>query len=146
MRLNLKATDITIAAQTRLYLDRKLQSLAKLVNLDDPAVIVDVELGRTTRHHQTGNVFFAEINIHRGKEAFRAVADRPDLMSAIDAMRDAIARELASRKDKKTSLLRRSGQLAKMLLRGGWQGIRRVRIPGVRLPRVRGWKWWRRSR
>lgn len=144
MRLNLKTTNVTVGKETRAYLDKKLESLAKLVAVDDPAVMVDVELGRTTRHHQTGDVFFAEINIHRGKESFRAVSDRSDLMSAIDGMRDSIARELSSRKDKQVSLVRRSGQFAKMLLRGGWRSIKRIRIPGVRLPRVRGWKWWQR--
>lgn len=154
MKLNLKATDITISPQIRSYLDRRLQSLEKLVNLDDTAVILDVELGRTTRHHQTGDIFFAEINIFRGKEIFRAVADRPDIMSAIDGMRDAIARELSSRKDKQVSLIRRSGLLAKTILRGSYDslaylgrpaqaGLRRLR--GLRLPphAFKPWKWWR---
>lgn len=156
MRLNLKATDITVAPQIRSYLDKKLQSLGKLIQLDDPAVMIDVELGRTTRHHQNGDIFFAEINIHRGKESFRAVADRPDLKSAIDGMRDAIARELSSRKDKRVSLIRRSGQLAKVLLRGGYDGLAYLgrpaqaglrRLRGFRLPphAWKPWKWWRKN-
>lgn len=144
MRVNIKATEITLNDSLRAYLDKKLKSLRKLTNLDDPAVMIDSELGRTTRHHHTGEIFFAEITIHRGKESFRAVSYGENLHAAIDEMRDEIARELASRKEKKLSLLRRSGQFAKMLLREGWQGIKRVRLPGVRLPRVRGWKWWRR--
>lgn len=153
MRLNLKSTAITITPQTRSYLDKKLQSLAKLLDLDDGAVLIDVELGRTTRHHEKGDVFFAEINIHRGKESFRAVSDRPDLMSAIDGMRDSIARELSSHKDKKTSLLRRSGQLAKAILRGSYEGLAYLgwparaglrRLHGLRLPQnaLKPWKWW----
>ena len=154
MHLNLKATDITIAPQIREYLDKKLQSMGKLIELDDAAVILDVELGRTTRHHQTGDIFFAEINIFRGKEVFRAVADRPDIMSAIDAMRDAIARELSSSKDKQVSLIRRSGLLAKTILRGSYDslaylgrpaqaGLKRLR--GLRLPPhvFKPWKWGR---
>lgn len=153
MKLNLKATDINISPQVRSYLERKLLSLTKLVDFDDPAVTIDAELGRTTRHHQTGDVFFAEINIYRGKESFRAVTNRPDIMSAIDGMRDAIARELSSRKDKQVSLIRRSGQVAKAILRGSYDslaylgrpaqaGLRRLR--GLRLPphTFRPWKWW----
>lgn len=153
MKLNLKATNINISPQVRSYLERKLASLTKLVDFDDSAVTLDVELGRTTRHHQTGDIFFAEINIYRGKESFRAVTDRPDIMSAIDGMRDAIARELSSRKDKQISLIRRSGLLAKAMLRGSYDslaylgrpasvGFRRLR--GLRLPphTFKPWKWW----
>lgn len=156
MRLNLKATDLTVTPQVRSYLDKKLQSLEKLVDFGDSAVMVDVELGRTTRHHQTGDVFFAEINIHRGKESFRAVSDRPDIMSAIDGMRDAIARELSSRKDKQVSLIRRSGQFAKAVLKGGYDGLAYLGRPAqVGLRYLRGfrvskhalkpWKWWRKN-
>ena len=156
MHLNLKATNITIAPQIHSYLDKKLQSLGKLINLADAAVMMDVELGRSTRHHQTGDVFFAEITINRGKENFRAVAERPDLMSAIDAVRDAIARELSSRKDKQVSLIRRSGLLAKAILRGSYDslaylgrpakaGLRRLR--GLRLPSrtFKPWQWWKKN-
>lgn len=157
MRLNLKATDLTVTPQVRSYLDKKLQGLGKHIDLDDPAVMVDVELGRTTRHHQTGDVFFAEINIYRGKESFRAVCDRPDIMSAIDGMRDSVARELSSRKDKQVSLIRRSGQFAKAILRGSYDGLAYLgrpaqaglrRLRGFRLPKhvLKPWKWWRRSR
>lgn len=153
MKLNLKATDIIISPQVRSYLERKLLSLTKLVDFDDGAVTVDMELGRATRHHQTGDIFFAEINIFRGKESFRAVADRADIMSAIDAMRDAIARELSSRKDKQVSLVRRSGQVAKALLRGSVDGLAYLgrpaqagfrRLRGFRLPMhtFKPWKWW----
>lgn len=153
MRLNLKTTDVSVPPQVRAYLDKKLQSLGKLIPLDDPAVMIDVELGRTTRHHQTGDVFFAEITLYRGKESFRAVADRPDLMSAIDAMRDAIARELSSRKDKQVSLVRRSGQFAKAILRGSYDGLAYLgrpaqaglkRLRGFRIPphTLKPWKWW----
>src|SRR3989338_9342244 len=101
--------------------------------------MVDVELGRTTRHHEKGDVFFAEINIHRGKESFRAVADRTDIMSAIDGMRDAIVGELVSDKEKRQSLLRRGGQVAKAALRGGFDGLRYLGSPARA-----GWKYLRR--
>lgn len=123
MKFNLKATNVTLNDDIRSYLEKRLQSLAKLIDIDDPAVIIDVELGRTTRHHQSGDIFFAEINIHKGKDTFRAVSDRSDLHSAIDDMHDEIARELASRKGKKLSLARRGGQVAKAILRGSYEGL-----------------------
>lgn len=142
MRLNLKATGITLDDQTRSYLHKRLQSISKLIDVEDPAVIVDVELGRTTRHRRQGDIFFAEINIHRGREAFRAVSECENLFAAIDAMRDDIARELFSRKGREQSMLRRSGQAAKALLRGSYEWTR-ARLSGIRLPKnaFRPWQW-----
>ncbi len=120
----------------REYLNKKLHGLEKLFDFDDPSVIVTVELGRTTRHHEKGDVFFAEINVHRGKESFRAVSERADLMSAIDGMRDAIAGELLAGKGKRLSLLRRGGQFAKAALRGGYEGLRYLGMPARA-----GWKY-----
>lgn len=139
MKFNLKATNVTLNDDIRSYLEKRLQSLAKLINIEDPAVIVDVELGRTTKHHQSGDIFFAEINIHHGKEAFRAVSNRPDLNSAIDDMHDEIARELASRKGKKLSLARRSGQVAKAILKGSYDGLGYLGRPAKA-----GWRYLKR--
>ena len=136
MRLNLKATNITITDDVRAYLEKRLQSLDKLISLEDPSVMIDVELGRTTRHHQSGDIFFAEINIHKGKETFRSVSDRPDLQSAIDDMREEIARELSTRKGKLISLSRRGGQFAKALLKGSYDGIGYLGRPAKA-----GWKY-----
>lgn len=136
MKFNLKATNITLNNSIRSYLEKRLQSLDRLLDPDDPTVIIDVELGRTTKHHQSGDVFFAEINIHRGKEALRAVSNRPDLNSAIDDMHDEIARELASRKSKRLSLARRSGQIAKAILKGSYDGLGYLGRPARA-----GWKY-----
>src|SRR3989344_3322819 len=146
MRLNLKATNMSLNEDIRSYLEKRLSNLGKLIDMDDPAVLIDVELGRSTKHHQSGDIFFAEINIHRGKETFRSVSHRPDIQSAIDNMRDDIAGELSSRKGKEISLSRRGGQLAKALLKGGYDGLGYLGRPA----KV-GWKYlksmrWRRTR
>ena len=138
MRLNLKATNIVITDVVRAYLDKRLQSLDKLIDLHNEEVMIDVELGRNTKH-QNGNIFFAEINIHRGKETLRAVSSRPDLQSAIDDMRDEIAGELSSRKGKEISLTRRGGQIAKAVLKGGYEGLGYLGRPAKA-----GWKYFRR--
>lgn len=122
MRLNLKATNVTLDEAIKVYLEKRIGSLDKLIDVEDPSVVIDVELGRSTKH-QTGDIFFAETTIHRGKETFRSVSHRPDLNSAIDDMRDELAGELASRKGRDISLARRGGQLAKALLKGSYDGL-----------------------
>ncbi len=123
MRLNLKATDVTLDFATREYLTKRLASLEKFIDFNDPAVLVNAELGRTTRHHHAGNIFFAEVTIHRGKESFRSVSDRPDLFSAIDEVRDELERALSAKKGKMRALARRGAGLAKAILKGGQSGL-----------------------
>lgn len=141
MRLNLKATNITLTDDVRSYLEKRLLTLDKLIAIEDPAVMIDVELGRSTKHHQSGDIFFAEINVYRGKETFRAVSNRPDLNSAIDDMRDEIAGELSARKGKIISLSRRGGQIAKAILKGSYGGLEYLRRPARA-----GWKYVRNLR
>ncbi|HCB35822.1 MAG: hypothetical protein A2W52_03420 [Candidatus Taylorbacteria bacterium RIFCSPHIGHO2_02_49_25] len=141
MRLNLKATNVTLTDDIRSYLEKRLATLDKLIDVEDPLVLIDVELGRTTKHHQSGDIFFAEINIHRGKEAFRAVSNRSDLNSAIDDMHDEIAGELFSWKGRKKSFSRRGAQIAKAILKGSFDGLAYVSRPARA-----GWRYVKKLR
>lgn len=138
MRLNLKATNISLNDDIRSYLEKRLTSLGKLMDIDDPAVLIDVELGRTTKHHQSGDIFFAEINIHRGKDTFRSVSNRGDLNSAIDDMHDEIAGELLSWKGRNRSFSRRGAQIAKAILKGSYGGLEYLSRPAKA-----GWRYMR---
>lgn len=117
MTTNLKASNVSLTAEIRSYLDRRLEGLQKFLPEGKDASVADIELSRTTKHH-TGDVFLAEINIRVGGRVFHAVAERPDLYEAIDHMKDEITRELGSFKDKRLSLLKLGGQKIKNLLRG----------------------------
>ncbi|PIQ69165.1 MAG: hypothetical protein COV91_00265 [Candidatus Taylorbacteria bacterium CG11_big_fil_rev_8_21_14_0_20_46_11] len=139
MRLTLKATQVTITDDIRDYLDKRLQSLNKIMDLEDPAVITSVELGRSTKHHQSGDIFYAEITVYRGKHSWRSVTHEATLTAAIDAMREEIANELSQRKGKRFSLLRKGNLAAKALLRGGYEGLTYLGRPAKA-----GWKYLRR--
>ncbi len=117
MTINLKGTGVQLTPEISNYLHKRLLGIEKFLPKEKDTFIVDVELGRTTNHHHTGDIFRAEINIHIGGKTFRAVSEWQDLHSAIDSMKDQIARELSSHKEKRQSLLRRSGQKVKNLLR-----------------------------
>ncbi|MDO8492258.1 MAG: ribosome-associated translation inhibitor RaiA [bacterium] len=117
MTINIKGTAIVLTPEISNYLRKRLEAIEKFLPKEGDAFIADVELGKTTNHHQTGDIFRAEINVHIGGKAFRAVSEKQDLYSAIDDMKDQIGRELASFKGKRLSIIRRSGQRLKNLLR-----------------------------
>lgn len=117
MTINLKGTGVEITQEISNYLHKRLETIEKFLPEEGGALIADVELGRTTRHHQAGDIFRAEINLLMGSKSFRAVSEQADLFSAIDDMKDEITRELSTYKEKKLSYLRRGGQKLKTLIR-----------------------------
>lgn len=118
MKTNLKGTGLTISSEVSNYLDKRLEGIEKFLPVDGGGLVVDVELGKTTNHHNAGEIFRAEINIHIGGRSFRAVSEREDLLAAIDEMKDEITRELSSHKEKRISLVRRGGQKLKEMIKG----------------------------
>lgn len=118
MAINLKGTNIKITPEISGYLDKRLEGVRKFLPKEGDSFLADVELGKTTNHHQTGNIFRAEITVHIGGRSFRAVSEQSDLYRAIDNMKDEVTRELSSYKEKRISLIRRGGQKIKNILRG----------------------------
>ena len=78
---------------------------------------MDVELGKSSMHHQTGDVFRAEINVFEGKKSYRAVAEGNDLVSALDGMKDQIVHSLRNDKTKKMTLIKKTGSRLKQFIR-----------------------------
>ncbi|OHA27226.1 MAG: ribosomal subunit interface protein [Candidatus Taylorbacteria bacterium RIFCSPHIGHO2_02_FULL_46_13] len=126
MRITIKTTNITLTPEISDYLGKRLESLEKLTTRDNEVAIADVEIGRTSTHHHTGDIYRAEINIHIGHKSFRAVKETGDLLTSIDAAKDQMMEELRSDKDRRLSLLRRGSQHVKAI--------------------IKGFPWWRRRR
>jgi ribosomal subunit interface protein len=99
------------------YLEKRLSALDKFL-LGKEEAIVDVEIGRTSKHHQSGDIFRAEINVHVGTKGFRAVSETSDLLASIDEAKDEMLGELRSDKGKSMHLIRRGGQKVKALIKG----------------------------
>lgn len=157
MRITLKTTGFTLTEAIAIYLERRLDAIARLLkhfeeekksvrggkarspSLRPPAttassavgrglgvsgrghsaVMARVELGKTTRHHRKGDVFRAEVTLDvPGRSPFRAEAEAGDLRSAIDIVRDELANEVRSWKEKRKDTVRRGGRELKRRLRG----------------------------
>jgi len=61
--------------------------------------LVEVEVGRLTRHHRRGRVYRAEVNLAAPRLNLRAVEEGEDLRAAIDAVRDKLQREIKKFKE-----------------------------------------------
>jgi putative sigma-54 modulation protein len=118
MRINEKGTNMQITDEVKDYLYKKLDHIEKFLNPADESVLCQVELGKISRHHNKGDVYRTEINLHTAGRNFRAVSEMDDLFASIDIAKDEMVREIQSNKDKKVSLLRRGGARIKNLVKG----------------------------
>jgi len=119
MTINIKATNTELTPAISTYVEEKVLGLDKFIFAKDPeSVLANVEIGLSTKHHQSGKVFRAEINLHIGGKYLRAVSEQEDLYTAIDEMRDQVAREITSLKNKEKDLFRRGGAAIKDFLKG----------------------------
>lgn len=99
------------------YINKRVSGLEKFIHYKDESVQTWVEVGKTTQHHQKGDVYRAEIQIripHNEKSA-RAEMTSDDLYASIDGAHDQIKLELEKIKDKKVSLARKGGRLFKKI-------------------------------
>lgn len=118
MRINQKGVNMKITADIKAYLDKKLENVEKFLDKADESIICDVELGKISNHHNKGDVYKTEINIHIAGKNLRAVAEEEDILASIDVAKDEIVRELKANKDKKVSLLKKGGAKIKNIVKG----------------------------
>jgi ribosomal subunit interface protein len=91
---NMEMTEAILA-----YVEEKLMSLEKLCEKYSPCDIA-VEVGKTSEHHQKGNIFRAEFNMTIPGAVLRAESTKDDLYAAIDDAKDQLKRQLVDRKQR----------------------------------------------
>ncbi len=122
MKHNTKALDIFITPAISDYLEKRIAHLDKFVSPDNKEeVMCYAEIGKSTNHHKKGDLFVTELTVHIGGKTFRAKTEESDLYTAIDTATEEMTEELKSFKDRKVSLLKRSGAKFKSLIKGFYE-------------------------
>ncbi len=119
MNIHIKTTNITLTDSISVYVNKRLEKISKLTSAD-PTMQCDVELGRTTAHHNKGDIFRCEIHLVGSGINIYTSSEKEDLYAAIDVVQEGVLRELSSGKKKSTSLVRRGGARVKEMMRGMW--------------------------
>lgn len=117
MNIKTRAVNFDLTDNISEYVDKKVSSLGKFIT-NSEELLCEVEIGRTTRHHNSGDIFKAEINILiPGSKQVYAKAEESELYTAIDIVRDEAERVIVSQKNKKDTLFRRGSTRIKNLLK-----------------------------
>ena len=116
MNITTKATGIVLSPAIEEYATKKFGVLQKYIGKADTSAGGQIELEKTTKHHQSGDVFRAEINLHVKGKDFWTEAIAADLYVAIDEARDEIVRMLRAHKEKSSASKRAGGRVAKKIM------------------------------
>jgi len=116
MKINIKATNISLSPAISDYVEKKISNLDKFFRgVED--LLVSVEVGKTTAHHKSGDIFRAEIHISANGQNYYASADKDDLYAAIDEVKDEITRAVSSKRKRTIALFRRGGARIKEMVK-----------------------------
>ncbi|MCR4284270.1 MAG: ribosome-associated translation inhibitor RaiA [Parcubacteria group bacterium] len=120
MNINIKATNIELTPAISLYATKKVESLEKFAGSVkiDAEVQAWVEVGRTTRHHEQGDIFRAEIQMKLPNYSLRAEAEGEDLYAAIDKVHDEMQREINKAHGRQIARLREGARRIKGIFKG----------------------------
>lgn len=114
MKINIKATNIEMTDTIRDYIEKRIKSLARYTD-DSTVIVVRVNVGMETLHHQHGNIFKADINFDIPGKTLRAEAEKEDLYAAIDEARDILERQIDKHKKTSVTKMHRAALLYKKL-------------------------------
>jgi len=98
MQIDIKGTNMELTEAIKDYVNEKIGGLDKFF---DQILEARVDVGLTTKHHQKGNIFRAEVNLEvPQKHIIRAEAEREDLYMAINEVKIELQGQLKKYKEK----------------------------------------------
>jgi putative sigma-54 modulation protein len=104
----IKYTNFESTGAIENYLEKKFSALEKYLHEVGASHNLFVELAKTTEHHKSGPIFYAEADIVIPGAHLRAEATADGLYAAIDKLRDEIKRQLKKFHDKKRTKARKA--------------------------------------
>ncbi|OGY44099.1 MAG: hypothetical protein A3J62_00525 [Candidatus Buchananbacteria bacterium RIFCSPHIGHO2_02_FULL_38_8] len=115
MNINFKRVDIILSEQQESrYLD-KIQEICRFLKDFCPLGSGDLELGRTTVHHQGGDVFYAKARLNFPAKSFYVEKTAESIDAAFDIMKNRLDNEIRQYKDKLLAERRRGGRMRRLM-------------------------------
>jgi len=121
MQINLLGKNMELTDAIRDYTLKRITNLEKLlsgIKEKGGEVIMNFEVGKSTNHHKSGEIFHADCLVKIDGKEFYGSADKEDLYAAIDAVKDSLFNEIHKNKSRKQTLLRRGAASVKRMMKG----------------------------
>ncbi len=121
MKILIKGTNLELTEGIRRYIDQKIGGLEKISAMGgkdaiDNNLVARVEIGITTKHHKSGPIYRAEVNLSvPDKHILRAEAEAQDLYQAIDEAKLILEKEINKYKKSVVSKKHRAALIFKKI-------------------------------
>lgn len=101
MNIIIHSKNLDITPPIREYVEIKISSLDHLLQRFETQgeIKTEIEIARTTKHHKSGDVFYAEANLHLPKKSLRAEHYDSDIRIAIDEIKNKLHNEIIKYKE-----------------------------------------------
>ncbi len=121
MQINLQGKNIELTDPIKDYVLKRVTNLEKLlssIKTERSEVSVRFEVGKTSNHHKSGEVFHANCLIKIDGKEFYSSAEEEDLYQAIDSVKETLFNEIGKNKDRRQTLFKRGAISVKKMLKG----------------------------
>jgi putative sigma-54 modulation protein len=111
MKIILHGINIELTPAIKSYVDQKIGVIEKLFpKTPNDLIEARVEVGKPSRHHHSGQVYYAELNLKVGGKLIRGNIEDYDLYVAIDKVRDEVERQILKFKQKRADIAKRTSR------------------------------------
>ena len=121
MKINLQGKNMELTEAIKDYVLKRVTNLEKLLSTIETRggeVMVNFEVGKSTKHHKSGVVFHADCLININGKKFYSSSDEEDLYQAIDEIKESLFNEIRKNKDRRQTLFKRGAASVKKMMKG----------------------------
>lgn len=96
MKINIKYTGLDSTPAIQQYIEEKIGGLEKFVGRMSEKGVVEafVEVGRSTKHHNKGDVYHVECNLELPGKLLRAESENWDVRVGVDQVKETLDLEI----------------------------------------------------
>jgi len=99
MEINISYKNIKPDEPLRVFAEDKIGGLEKFIGTGP--VEARVEIGLPSKHHRSGPIYYAEVNLKIGGKLLRATCQHEDLRNAIVDIKNELQRQIKKFKEKR---------------------------------------------
>ena len=113
MKINrIVGTNMELTQVIKDYVEEKIGSLSKYW---DKIIDADVDVGLTSKHHQSGKIYRCEVNMRVPGKILRVEKTEKDLYKAIDKVKDHLQEMIDEHRGRKSTQRRKGARLGKQV-------------------------------
>lgn len=101
MQIDIRAKGLALNAPLRTFIEEKVGDLERQLG-DVGPVLFRVEVGIPSQHHQSGPIYYAEVNVDLNGRVLRAESTNYDLHAAIVDVKDELKVQIQKFKERLT--------------------------------------------